>query len=171
MKSRVLAVVLGALSTLTTVSARADPLDLRLGSWEVTFTTIVSGSLVPEAQLQQMPPAQRERVEAMLKKQRADGPKTRTTRTCLTRDDLDRAFQKGDEDEEKDCRRTTRVATKSRQEIAMVCTGEHPRKTEWRMEATSRESAKGEGKVTSESGSVTMSFAARWVASACGKDD
>jgi hypothetical protein len=171
MKRRGLAVILTALSTFVTASARADPLDPKVGLGEVAFTTALSGTLVPEAQLQQMPPAQRERVEAMMKEQQAGGPKTRTTRTCPTRDDLDRAFEKVDADEEKDCKRTTGVATRSRREFAMFCTGEHPRKAEWRMEATSRKSAKGDGNVVSGSGSVVTSFTARWVASECGKDD
>jgi hypothetical protein len=163
--------VLGALSISAPVPALAAPLDLKLGLWETTFTTPVDGMLVPEAQLQQMPPAQRERMEAMMKKQRADGPKTRTTKTCLTREKLDRAFEKADADEEKNCSRTVQVATPSKQEAKITCAGERPQKKEWRMEATSRESARGNVKVVSGSGSVTMTFTARWVASECGTAD
>jgi hypothetical protein len=159
------------MSLCVAVSARADPLDLKLGLWETTFTSSISGTLIPDAQLQQMPPAQRERMEAMMKKQQAEGPKTRTSRTCLTQEKLGRAFQKAEADEEKDCKRTTLVATRSRQEITIVCTGQRPQKREWRMEATSRESAKGNVKVVSGSGSVTMDFTAKWVASECGKAD
>jgi len=173
MKSPGLAAVLGAITMFAAVSARADPLDLKLGLWETTFTSSISGTLVPDAQLQQMPPAQRERLEAMMKKQQAEGPKTHTSRTCLTQEKLGRAFEKGDgdEDEEKNCKRTTLVATRSKQQIAIVCTGERPQKREWRMEATSRETAKGNFKVVSGNGSVTMDFTAKWVASECGKDD
>jgi len=163
--------VLGAAWACAATSARADSLDLKLGLWESTFTTQVSGMLVPEAELQKMPPAQRERMEAMMKKQRADGPKTRTTKTCLTREKLDRAFEKADADEEKNCSRTVQVATPSKQEAKITCAGERPQKKEWRMEATSRESAKGNVKVVSGSGSVTMTFTARWVASECGTAD
>ena len=153
------------------VSARADPLDLKLGLWETTFTSSISGTLMPDAQLQQMPPAQRERMEAMMKKQQADGPRTHTSRTCLTQEKLGRPFEKGDAGEEKNCKRTTLVATRSKQEMTIVCTGERAQKSEWRMEATSRESAKGNVKVVSGNGSVTMNFTAKWVASECGEAD
>jgi Spy/CpxP family protein refolding chaperone len=165
-----LAVVVAA-STCAAASARADSLDLKLGLWETTFTTQVSGMLVPEAELQKMPPAQRERMEAMMKKQQAGGPKTRTTKTCLTKEKLGRAFEKAEADEEKSCKRTVQVATPSKQEVTIACTGERPQTTEWRMEATSRESAKGNVKVVSGNGSVTMSFTARWIASGCGTGD
>jgi hypothetical protein len=168
---RGLMAVLGALSISAPVSALGAPLDLKLGLWETTFTTNVSGKLVPDAQLRQMPPAQRERIEAMMKRQQTDGPKTRTTKTCLTMEKLDRAFEKAEADEEKNCSRTVQVATPSKQEITVACTGERPQSTEWRMEATSREGAKGNVTVVSGNGSVTMSFTAKWVASECGTSD
>jgi len=171
MKTRAWMVVLGAASMSVASPASADTLDLKLGLWETTFTTNVSGMLVPEAQLKQMPPDQRERMEAMMKKQQADGPKTRTSRTCLTQEKLARAFEKEERDEEKNCKRTALVSTRSKQEISIVCTGDKPRKTEWRMEATSRETAKGSAKVNSGTGSMTMDFTAKWVASDCGKAD
>jgi len=168
MRTRGLLAVLGAAWMCAAASARADSLDLKLGLWETTFTTNVGGMLVSDAQLQQMPPAQRERMEAMMKKQQADGPKTRTTTTCLTEEKLGRAFEKEESDGEKDCKRTVHVATPSKQDITIECTGKRPQKKEWRLEATSRESAKGNVKVVSESGSVTMSFTAKWVAPECG---
>jgi Spy/CpxP family protein refolding chaperone len=171
MRTHGLLAVLGAAWTCAAASARADSLDLKLGLWETTFTTQVSGMLVPEAELQKMPPAQRERMEAMMKKQQADGPKTRTTKTCLTKEKLGRAFENSEADAEKNCKRTIKVATPSKQEATIACTGERPQTREWRMEATSRESAKGNVKVVSGNGSVTMSFTARWVASGCGTSD
>jgi hypothetical protein len=171
MRNRGWLATLAAAWTFAAVSARADSLDLKLGLWETTFTTQVSGMLVPDAELQKMPPAQRERMEAMMKKQQADGPKTRTTKTCLTKEKLGRAFEKAEADEEKNCKRTVLVATPSKQEVTIACTGDRPQTKEWRMEATSPESAKGNVKVVSGSGSVTMSFTAKWVASGCGTGD
>jgi Spy/CpxP family protein refolding chaperone len=171
MRTRGLLAVHAAAWTFAAASARADSLDLKLGLWETTFTTNVSGTLVPEAELQKMPSAQRQQIEAMLKKQQAAGPRTRTTKTCLTKERLGRAFEKAEADEEKNCKRTVLVATPSRQEVTIACTGERPQTKEWRMEATSPESAKGNVKVVSGSGSVTMSFTARWVASGCGTGD
>ena len=171
MSTREWMAILGALSMFTPVSARAAPLDLKPGLWEASTTTTMSGMLVSEAQLQQMPPAQRERMETMMKKKEADGPKLRTTRTCLTREKLDRAFEKAEADEEKNCSRTVHVATSSKHEITIEFTGAHPQRKEWRVEAASRESAKGSMKVASGSGSMTMSFTAKWVASECGTND
>lgn len=171
MKSTGLLAVLGSMSMCAAASARAEPLDLKLGLWETTFTRSISGSLIPEAELQKMPPAQRERMEAMMKKQQAEGPKTSTSTSCLTQEQLGRAFENKDADEEKTCKRTTLVATRSKQEATIVCTGERLEKREWRITATSRESAKGNFKVVTGNGSVTMDFTARWVASDCGKAD
>jgi hypothetical protein len=171
MKNRAVLAALGVASILATGSARADPLDLRLGLWETTLTSSTSGMLVPDAQLQKMPPEQRERLQAAMRKRQAEGPKTLTDRTCVTQQVLGRAFEKASEGEEKDCKRTTLVATRAKQEITIACAGEHPQTREWRMQATSRESVKGNVKVVSANGSVTMDFAARWVTSACPKGD
>jgi hypothetical protein len=144
MRTRGWLATLAAAWTFAAASARAESLDLKLGLWETTFTTQVSGMPVP---------------------------KTRTTKTCLTKEKLGRAFEKAEADEEKNCKRTVLVATPSKQEITIACTGERPQTKEWRMEATSREGAKGNVKVVSGKGSVMMSFTAKWVASGCGTGD
>jgi hypothetical protein len=171
MKTRRVLTVLGAVTMCAAASARADPLDLKLGLWETTMTSSVSGTLMPDAQMERLSPAQREAIQAMMKKREADGPKAHTFRTCLTREDLAKPFEKEDEDEAKHCKRTTLVATRARQEIDIACEGDGPEKREWRMEAKSRERVTGDMKVVSAKGSVTMHLTAKWIASECPKGD
>jgi len=171
MKTHGVLAVLGAASLSAAVSARADPLDLKLGLWETTYTVRTKGTLVTDADLKEMPPEARERFQAAMKAREAEGPQTRTTRTCLTKEDLGRAFLKGDEDERKNCKKTMVTATRAKQEITEDCGGEQPQKSEARIEAQSRERVKGTMKVVKASGSVTMDFTGKWIAAACGKED
>ena len=158
-----------AWSMLASGSALAAPLDVKLGSWETTMATAMSGTMMPEAQLETLPPAQRERFLAAMKKRQEEGPKARTTRTCLTNEHLERAFTQRDDD--KHCKYTMVVATARRQEGTIECTGENARKIEVIVEALSREKVKGHMNLVSAQGNVTMDFTSRWVAAACGKGD
>jgi len=168
MKSRAALVVTAVVLTAAGRSVRAETLNVKLGTWETTTVTNMSGMHLPEAQLQQLSPEQRQRVEAALKKQQADGPKTHTSRSCVTQKELDRFFGR-DKDEEKDCKRTSVVATANKQEVTMECGGKFPRKGELHVEALSRERVKGNMKMASEAGNVTAEFNSKWISAACEK--
>ncbi len=165
MKTRAALVVMVVVLTAAGRVVRAEPLNVKLGTWETTTVTNMSGMHLPEAQLQQLSPEQRQRVEAALEKQQAGGPKTHTSRSCVTQKELDTFFGH----DEADCKRTFVVATATRQEVIMECAGKIPRKGELHIEASSRERVKGNMKMASEAGNVTADFNSKWISSVCEK--
>jgi hypothetical protein len=163
----------GAICTLLAATLpvqAAEPMDLKLGLWETSVTTKMSGSLMPESALKQMSPEQRARMEAAMKKREADGPKTHTTRTCLTKEKLNRPFEKQGEAGNGNCKNTIVTATRTVQDYKIQCTGPEARSGVMHMEATSRESFKSTVKMTSSRNTVNVELNGRWVASDCGKE-
>lgn len=65
---------------LSTLPVHADPLDLKLGLWEISYTTQMSGMSIPESALKEMRPEQRARIEAAMKKRQAQAPQSHTGR-------------------------------------------------------------------------------------------
>ena len=93
--------IVAGLAICASQVVRAEPFDLKLGAWEMTYTTETSGGMIPQAALEKMPPAQRAKLEAAMKKHEAAGTRTRTHQSCVTKEDLKRSGF-GDPDR-KDC--------------------------------------------------------------------
>lgn len=79
------------------ISAQAgEPVNLAvdMGLWELTTHTQVSGALPPQLQqkLQNMPPAQRSRIEAAMQAAMADAQRERVFKECMTAERLSNAF-------------------------------------------------------------------------------
>ena len=154
---------------LSTLSAHAAPLDVKLGLWEITYMTQMSGSIMPESVLKEMSPEQRARIEAVMKKRQEQAPQSHTHKSCLTQDDLNRAFEKNDDSADEKCTNTVLTATRTVQEYKIQCTGSAPRSGVARFEALSRERVKGTMKMNLPNGSVSNQLSGRWLASDCGK--
>jgi ribosomal silencing factor RsfS len=156
---------------LSTLSVRADPLDVKLGLWEITYTTQMSGMPVPESALKGMSPEQRARIEAIMQKRQAQAPQSHTDKTCMTQEDLNHAFDKKDDAEEEKCTQTTVIATRTVQEYKIQCTGSSPRSGMMHLEALSRERVKSTIKMNLPNGAVNNQMSGRWLAADCGKVD
>jgi hypothetical protein len=157
----------GAILMLCSLSAHAEPLDIKLGLWESTSTTDISGMPVPAEVLKNMPPDRRARFEAAMKARQADGPKSITDQTCMTKDDLNRPFDtKNDEDE--NCTNTIVTATRTHAEYKIECTGPEARNGVMHAEALSRESVKYTIVMNTGNGTVTNEITSKWIAADCG---
>lgn len=164
-------VLTGVLFTLllSTLPVHADPLDVKLGLWETTATTQMNGMLMPESVLKEMPPEQRARLEAAMKKRQAQGPQSHTDKTCLTQEKLSRPFDKQDDEKDEKCTHTTLTATRTVQEYKIQCTGSNPHTGVMRIEALSRERVKSTIKMNSTHGAVNVEMNGHWLAADCGK--
>jgi len=87
--SDVRSLIVSLLGMLTAVVA-AEPLDLRPGLWEVTYT-ITAPREVPTAVLESLPPEQRAAMQQAWK-QRAGETRTETETSCLTAGDVAGGF-------------------------------------------------------------------------------
>lgn len=151
------------------------PFDIKLGLWETSTTTEMSGMpampampQIPPETLARMPPEQRARMEAMMKAR--SGGKPMAVKSCITRETLNRSVAFSQQD--KSC--TTKVvsSTPSKQVVHMECTRENTHMTgDMTVERTDAEHAKGTSVMKMEGDHPTtmkMSFETKWLSADCG---
>jgi len=170
-------VLLTALVVVCSAVRAADtitPLDVKLGQWETTTTTDSSGlPPIPPELLQRLTPEQRAKMEEMMKSRASAGPKTTTRKSCLKKEDLDKALSFGSDER---CNRTIVTSSRSKQDIHLECAiGGGKQTGTIRVEALSSENVKGAMQMTMSGGDRTMnmnySFNAKWIGPVCTKND
>jgi hypothetical protein len=77
-----------AFALATALAALADSLNVKIGAWESTTTTTITGMPVPAAALANMTPTQRAGLEKAMQA-RSLKPVTIVTKSCFTQKDLD----------------------------------------------------------------------------------
>jgi Spy/CpxP family protein refolding chaperone len=151
------------------------PFDAKLGLWETTSTTEISGMpampQIPEEQLAKMPPEQRAKIEAMIKGRGMGGPRTTTSKSCVTRESLEKAMAFGQNEES--CTRKVITSTSSKQEIHIECTrGKNTMTGDLNIERLDGEHAKGSMVMKSAGAErpidMKMSFTSKWLSADCG---
>ncbi len=166
------AALLASLFLFAAATASASPLDVRLGLWENGVTTESSG--MPPIDTSSLSPEQKARIEALIKRRQAQGPRTRTVKSCMTKEKLAREPFSGMEDSSAKC--TTHMVSQSRTrwEGKTVCTrGARTTEIEMNVTAESRERVKGTSTVKISDGRHTLishgSYSAKWLGPDCGK--
>jgi len=161
-----------ALSTavIPVVLAAADTpaLNVRLGLWETTSTTNVGGHM-PAVDTSKLTPEQKARMDAMMKQMM--GSHTNTTRSCLTRERLERGTLT-DEQNQPGCKTTITKNTSTTLEANEVCTGENARTIQLHFDAPSptnvtgtfKSSGGARGQMMTVDGTIT----GHWVSADCG---
>lgn len=151
------------------------PLDVKLGLWESTMTSQTSGMPpLPEELLSRLTPDQRAQMEAAMKARAAKGPQSTVTKSCLTKDQLNKALAFGGEANTA-CKRTLITSTSTKQDIRFDCSDEKSNMKgsgTIHVEAINSENVKGTTQVSTAAGgnnmNIQMSFSAKWVSSDCG---
>lgn len=148
------------------LSGHAETLDIKTGAWEITESTAVSGMMIPKDALAGMSPEQRARVEASMRSHAGSG-KPHITRSCVTRQDLDRGDLQ--RNEEPSCKRKVITQNARHLEVEDVCTGPEPSKAHLKLDATSNESYTGSIDVTRSDGKIHVDMSGRWIGATCTK--
>lgn len=153
----------GIVTLFAGTAATAAPLDVKTGLWETTSTTHVSGMAIPPEALANMPPEQRAKVAAMMD---AQNDKTQTSKSCVTKADLDRPFQAQSGAEH--CTRTVVRSSATEAEYKIQCRGKQVREGIMHVQALSREQIKES--FTMDTGHATVSHegTSRWISADCG---
>ena len=150
------------------------PLDVKLALWETTNTFQTSGmppvSIPPDA-LAKMTPEQRAKVEEMMKGMGSGSPRTTTTKSCMTREKMNKQQMFGDD--KKDCTRTVVNSSGSKIEVRLQCNTDGAKTNGTiRVEAMNSESVKGSMQMQTTSGDHTMNmnstFTSKWLGPDCG---
>lgn len=109
-----------ALSVAAPLYSYAEPLDVKLGAWEMTTTTSTEVKSLPTETLDKLSDAQRARIESA-RQARAGVPTTSVSKQCITQADLDRdSVIKSAADAR--CRRTIISKSAHSVEIEQACT-------------------------------------------------
>jgi Protein of unknown function (DUF3617) len=161
-----------ALSLLSSMWAWGQkvPLDVKLGLWETTSQTNVAGQLpISPEQMANLTPEQRARIEQAMK---ATSGKPITSKSCLTKDKLERGFAF---DNHKECTHNLLTSTAHNIEVQMTCTAKQGKMNLLvKAEALSSTNVKGATHMTMEGGGRTMtsdgSFTSKWISSDCGSE-
>ncbi len=174
MKTKI-AMVLTMVAPLVASAADLKPLDVKTGLWETTAKTEIGGlparsmPQIPEDRLAAMPPEQRARIEAMMKGRGMTGAQSTTTKSCLTRESLERGFNLHNE---KSCVVKLNNSSSSRQELHLECTrGANQTAGDLTIERVDAEHVKGNMLMKSSGNagiSVKMTFDTKFVSPDCG---
>ncbi len=172
MKKTVL-LVLGLLGAAALWAAdTVHPLDVKLGLWETTVTHESSGAPpIPPEMLAKISPEQRAKMEAMWKARQAQGPQTETRKSCLTKEQLDKAAWL--DTKEENCTKTVVSSTAHHLEAKLECTrGGAKQSGTLTVDAVDSTSAKGVVHMVMTGGGNTMNanstFTSKWLGAACG---
>jgi Protein of unknown function (DUF3617) len=161
---------------LAAASASAEKMDVKLGLWESTLTTAVSGAPpIDVSRLSQLSAEQRARLEAVFQKRAAQGPQTltHTYQTCLTKKKL--AEDPFSEPAPKGEKCATKIVSQTRTvwQGSRVCTGDEGRQEySGKITAVSREQVRGTILVKMSDGGNSMTnhakYSSKWLGSDCG---
>jgi len=149
-----------------------QPLDVKLGLWETTTVSQVSGMPpIPPEMMARMTPEQKAKMEAMMKQRQAEGPQTHTTKKCVTKEDLGKGgwFDK----EDQDCTKTVLTSNSHKLDVKLECTkGGGKQSGTLNIEAIDSGNVKGSMQMAATNGTNTMTvnstMSSKWLSSACG---
>jgi Protein of unknown function (DUF3617) len=148
-----------------------QPLDVKLGLWESTTTMEHSGAPpIPDEVLAKLTPEQRAKIEERAKASAQQGPKTTTRKSCIKKEDLDKAMAFGNND--KNCHRTILTSSSSKLEFRIECgAGTMKSNGDVHIEAISSEHVKGSVQMTIGDGTRSMklnsTFESKWLGPVC----
>lgn len=162
--------VLGSSIPGRLASAYAESFSAKTGAWEMTHTTLSTGTLIPPDVLAKMPPDRRKQFEESMKA-RSGKPRTFSTKECITKEDLDQnRMIKDNEDEEEGVQCTTNVTLKTVGKLIMDRTCPAPRSSMSHItfEAPTPATITGIIDITRPgSGKVHVDIKGRWLSASC----
>jgi len=156
-----------AFALMAALAALADSLNVKVGAWESTTTTTITGMPVPAAALANMTPTQRAGLEKAMQA-RALKPVTIVTKSCFTQKDLDED-QMLTSAKEHQC--IKKILSKSANKIVFeqTCPAPNASASSVTMEATSPESMvmNIDAVQGGASGKVHVTTTGRWLGASC----
>ena len=145
-------------------AAGAQTFDAKPGAWEMTTT--MSGNMVPPDVLEKMPPERRAMVEKLMAENGADGGRSTTRKSCVTKEDLSRnAFGRS---QGRDCTSKTITRTATRLVMETSCAGPPPVTGTMTFEAKTPESVVGAIDQQRPDGSkFHIGIVGKWLGTSC----
>jgi uncharacterized protein DUF3617 len=170
MRTKILLVVLFSAVTVAWAAQKIEPLNVKLGLWEMTMTTRTIGEMpIPAESLSKLSPEQRAKLEERMKARSAGTAQTHTYKTCLTKEKVtSNPFA-----DKKNCTSTILTSTSSKIALKVQCTEQEVQMGgNLEFEALNTENVKGSGRMAATGGDHTMNvdatYTGKWIGSACG---
>jgi hypothetical protein len=156
-----------ALVVATPLYAFADSINIKVGAWEMTTTTLMTGMMVPAEAQANMSPEQRAKMEEIMQA-RAGKPSVHVAKTCVTKEDLDQdRLLKSDN--ENQC--TKKIISKSASKIVLeqTCEAPGPSRSTMIIEARTSETLAATMDMVQAGGSgkVHVDIKGRWLGAGC----
>lgn len=150
----------------------AERLNVKLGLWEITTITQMSGvPPMPKELLDKLTPQQRAKIAAEARANAAQGPDKDTSRQCVTQQDLDQPFHSANTER---CVTSVVSTTRTSQEMRMVCSGEPKGSGTFKVTAPTPETMNGsvDMKVGEGPDAFTLQgkLSGRWLSEDCGEE-
>jgi hypothetical protein len=148
-----------------------EALKVKPGLWETTSTITRDGEMpIPAEFLSQMSPEQRANLEARMKANSAQNTKSRTYKSCETKEKL----QQAPFIDVKECSLKIMRSTSRKAELKISCQSEGVKSSgDMLVEALSPEIVKGAGHMTVRGGDHSMNMnttlSSKWLGSSCGE--
>ncbi len=134
--------------------------DVRTGEWEMT----VAGIDMPAAALEKLPPGARAQFQAEMSK-------PHTSSSCISADDLKNLnIGRTGDDDDKDCKVTSRSVTRTTADFTRQCTGDEKRTDVMHVEAPTPTTFRANIKSTTADGTMTMTMSGKWLSATCKSD-
>lgn len=152
-----------------TWGADFHPLDVKTGQWQTTLIPQTSGTVpVPDELAKRLTPEQLAKLQEAMQSRNG---KSTVHKSCLTKDQLDKGFNAGD-DSGKACTRTLISSSGSKQEIRIECNREGIKANGTvKVEAVDSETVKGTIVMTASNNEHSMNmnntFTSKWIGPAC----
>ena len=165
-------VLLLASSSAVWAENKVQPLNVRVGLWEVTTTVASNGQMpIPADLLARLTPEQRARMEERMKANSSGKTRTTTHKNCLTKEKLDRGETFSEE--RKTCTETLVTSTSSTVEVRVVCENQGVKSNgTLHIDALNPENVQGSMHMVASGGDHSMNmsstFTGKWIASSCG---
>jgi hypothetical protein len=128
------------------------------------MSTSMSGMPIPKEALDKMPPEQRAKIEESIRA-RAGKVNTNTSRTCITKEDLDRGDLMAPE--EPNCQRKVIAQSARHLEVEETCSAPKASKTQFKFDAKSSESYAATVDRMAGQGEVHAEMTGRWLGATC----
>ena len=151
---------------------KLQPMDVKPGLWETTTAMTVAGEMpVPAEMLKRLTPQQRARMEARMKANSAAHTNTHTSRSCVTKEDIEK-FQSDFGTRENGCTPTILSSTSTSAKAKISCDTQGMTGTgTYEVEALDSEHLKGTSHAVMTGNGNTMNvdgrFTSKWVGSSC----
>ena len=157
-------------TTALQAGVKYQPLNVKPGLWEKTFTIKTAGHLpIPSGMLDKVTPEQRARFEARMNASPSARGRTTTEQACLTKEQLEEPINLGHEN----CALTISESTSTKASGAIVCNIQGMQMSgNAEFEATDTEHITGTEHVTYTGDGKNMttdaSFSSKWLGEKCG---